>query len=651
MDKIARLPQPPLVDFSKLSKDDQVRIIICNQKHKFATDAAYSGLDPVHQPIFGSKVYINGKKFSKSSFGLPPLRFPQGSTPKITYVNKTKFTFNIHHHGLNTIGSLDGTSMEVVFGPSTLLGPEVTFDFPLITNNQCLLWNHSHNMFVSMYLIYGGIVGLIQITDCYTKWLTEAFEYGNNNLLLTALDMDLQADGTQTSVNLVSDENRSCFTVVNGVSAVNWYSSDPVPFVNPLSHKTNNNLVKIDILNASLNWRVFYLGVCDRELKIQSFYLVQTDTGLINPYKLKVIPIPVAGRIGIIIDVNDFRHQEAYFLFYNYDLTEVFDSKSTFPDQPNNPTITGTIPNLKYDNSTPYPTPIPGPSNLTYPPVNPIPESQEVLDNGSIKVPKKSGIKIFLKIELDGCSKNSLDKVIDKVRKTVLGKYQLEPCFEYNPKINYLSYLNKEYFYNLPDHETAAVRNIFLFPEADTNSLSGGNPNGTTEYVNGANRIMVDLWNSDGLNLDWALAQYALAPNNYKPPTLPTSTFRIYKTNDQFSNTAMISNDTLKVQIFKDQVAYGDMTKEPWKEITIVFPATKPCTPLNIEEWINLVNWVFIQNGLGQILQADWSFFPYALNFLYQKTKYVKSAVIKTQNQSKYWIRLLGRWPLLQFFW
>ena len=152
------------------------------------------------------------------------MRFAQGSTPKITYVNKTKFTFNIHYHGLDTVGSIDGTSMELVFGPGTQLGPKVTFQFPKIINNQTLIWFHSHNMFVSMELIYGGILGLIQIVDKPTRWLTKSFEYGKNQILLTALDMDLTSSGTQTFSNLVTDANRSNFTVVNGISALNWYS-------------------------------------------------------------------------------------------------------------------------------------------------------------------------------------------------------------------------------------------------------------------------------------------------------------------------------------------------------------------------------------------------------------------------------------------
>lgn len=678
--KYVKLLQPPLLDFSTLQEKDDVRIVICNTEHKFATDAEFSGTDIIKQPIFGSRVYINGKKFAKSSFGLPFIRFPQGTTPKITYENKTQFTFNIHYHGLNTVGSIDGTSMEVVFGHNTLLGPKVVFQFPQITNNQALLWFHSHNMFVSMELIYGGAVGLLQITDKSTEWLSESFEYGNNQLLLTALDMDLTKNGTQTSANLIAFSNRSNFSVINGTSAVNWYSSDPsVSFVNRLYHISTKNLVKIDILNASLNSRVYHLGICDKNWKIKSFHLVQNDCGLVNPRELKMVSVPVAGRVGIIIDLDDYKDQIAYVFFYDYDLTEIFGSVPTFPDQPNNQTITGTIPDLdKSNNTTPYPTPIPDPeqqnqqkdySNLDYPPVRLIEQTNQVLENGGVKVPRKSEIKPFLKIILKGDEKLSLDGYISQIRKTIFGcdTYKelkcilKQPCFEYEPKFNYLSFLNENYYFNLPDFKAdVPTRNICLFGEDNTNAIAGGNVNGTTEYVNSTIRMMVDLWNSAELNLEWAFQQYEKSPNNYKPSTLPTSKFRIYKTNDTYSNTAMISNDTLIIQLFTSAIHYGDFSSIPIASVTIVFPETPPlCHSLNLQEWIDLVNDTFSQTtidisgeetNLGTILKCDWSFFPYAITMLYQKTVYIKSAVVKTINNSAYYIRLLGRWPLLQFF-
>ena len=665
MNKSIKLYLPEILDFSLFNEKDEIRIVIFNTVHKFANDAEYSGLDKIKQPIFGSNVYINGKKKIETTYGLPFIRFSQGSTPKITYENKTLFTFNIHYHGLNTVGSIDGVAGELIFGKSTLLGPLVTFQFPKITNNQTLLWYHAHNMFVSMELIYAGIVGLVQIVDKQTELLNKFFKYGNNQILLEALDMDLTEKGTQTSSNLVTDQNRSNFTIINGISVVNWYSSEPVQFINHLYHTTNNNLVKIDILNASLNWRVYHLGVCDKYNQPKNFYIVQTDCGLINPKKVKMVFIPVSSRISIIIDLNDFEDDKARLFFYNYDLTEIFNSISTYPNQPNNHSITATIPDLyKSKNPTPNPTPIPSSSsNLNYPQINTIPQIEEILDNGNIKVPCKYSIKPFLEIKLIESINNkkySIDFIIDYIKKIVFGCNQKNidyECFEYNAKYNYLAFLNENYFYNLPNiNMNVPIRNIFLFPEVNINSILGGNCNGTTEYVNGANRVMVDLWNSNELNLEWAYQQYYKNPNNYKPPLLPTSKFKIFKTNDQFSNTAMISNDTLKIEFFEQEISYGNFNITPISTITLIFPETKL---MNIQEWIDLINKTFkntsvnINNNkykLYDIITCDWSFFPYALNFLYEKTSYIKSAVIKTINKSNFYIRFLGRWPLLQFF-
>lgn len=668
-----KLYQPPLLDFSQFNDNDDIKIVIHNTTHKFAIDAEPSGTNVQKEPIFGSKVYVNGKKILETTYAFPFMRFEKGSRPKITYYNKTLFTFNIHYHGLNTMGSLDGVAMELVIGKNTLLGREVTFQFPEITNNQALLWFHSHNMFVSMELIYAGAVGLLQIVDKETRWLTDEFEYGNNQLLLAALDMDLTSTGTQTFSNLATDENRSNFAVINGQSAVNWYSSDPVPFVNPLVHKTKRNLVKIDILNASLNWRVFHIGVCDRKQHIKPFYLVQSDSGLINPKETKMVFIQVAGRISILIDLNIFEKRKAYLFFYNYDLTEVLGTTLTFPNQPNKSSLTATIPDFqKSENPTPYPTPIPDPNqqnqqqdytNLNYPLVPIIEQTQQVLKNGSIKPPHNFSIKIFLKIELENCERQgNLNQVIDRIRETVFGnnKYGKQPCFEYERGLNYLEFLNRDYFYNLPKFDvTVPTRNILLFPETEINSIAGGNTYGTTEYVNGANRIMVDLWNSDELNLDWALQQYWKFPNNFKPPILPTSKFRIFETNDTYSNTAMISNDMLTIQFFDQEVAYGDISQTPLATTVVIFPPTPTCKLMNVQEWMNLVNTTFKQStvqlsnntiSLDTIHTCDWSFFPYRYDFMYSKSIYIKSAVIKTTNQSQYWIRLLGRWPLLQFF-
>ena len=91
--------------------------------------------------------------------------------------------------------------MELVFGKSTKIRTVATFQFPEITNNQCTLWFHAHNMFISMAFAYAGIIGLIQIVDCETAWLNRVFKYQDNQLLLQALELDVDDKGQLTSAN------------------------------------------------------------------------------------------------------------------------------------------------------------------------------------------------------------------------------------------------------------------------------------------------------------------------------------------------------------------------------------------------------------------------------------------------------------------
>jgi FtsP/CotA-like multicopper oxidase with cupredoxin domain len=693
---IIELPQPKLLDFTKIDKNDIVEIYIENSLHRFSPNSEFSGKNVRKQPVFCSKVIINGELFTKSTFGLPFIKFKKNSEPKITYKNKTLFTFNIHYHGLNTVGSVDGTSMEVVFGQSTLLGPEVTFQFPKITNNQSLLWYHNHNMFISMELIYSGAVGLLEIVDSQTKWLEERFIYGDNHLIMFALDIDFKENGIQTNINLPIDQNRSAFTVINGISTICWHqnknlnSNKSCKYENLLYHKTTDNLVKIDILNATLNWRVYHIGVCDEDYNIKSFYLIQSDNGLMNPQKLKMTFIPVAGRISILVDLDKFKNKTGYVFFYDYDLTEIFDSMQENPSNPNDPILLGTIPDFENKSQTSYPTPIPdpneqnqqdNPTNLNYPHINQINQIKKMLQNGTISQPKSKNIKPFLKIiqecniidkiqniiyNFNNCV-NSIDDVIKMIRKTIYGEenyYKYEniiskPYFEYDKVLNYIDLLNKKYYDNIPKIDLSVPkRNFLLFPETNTNAIASGNVNGVTEYIDSANRIMVDLWNSNELDLNYAISQYDLNPNNYKPNVLPSSKFKIYKTNDEYSNTAMISNDTIIIEFFSNPIQYGDKTTIPVEIIKVVFQESNF---LNIQEWINLANNTFnninLENynldgyeKLSDILQCDWSFFPYQYPYMYNKNIIIKSAIIKTTNNSPYYIRILGRWTILQFF-
>jgi len=661
-----KLPILPLTDFSKISKYDKIEIKISNTTYKFSPDAHPSGLDERFHPIFGSQVFINNKLKYTIPYGLPPLLFPKGSEPLINFQNNTNFTSNLHFHGLINTGLVDGASGFSVFGKNTLLGPNIKLQFPKIKNNSALTWYHSHAMFRSLELVCAGMVGTVLITDEMTRILNDLFVYGENYFVLTLMDGDFDSEGKLVLSNLPVDINRSCFTVVNGISTVQWYTNPntKVPFSNILEHNTNNNLIKIDIINLGSNWRVYYLGMSDNNKKIVPFYVIQTDQGLCEPVLTNMQFIPVAGRISILVDLTSIPEVELF--FYDYDLTENFGI---------NGDGTGTFPDFNLESSTPFPTPIPDPDNqnqqslpstLDYPQIPIIPQVNLPMVNGNCPIPEVKKTRTFLHLKKNiPLNTHNLKSTLEIIKSIIY-----KSCHKSTDKNKYLTDLNSKYYYNLPNPtETTPIRNICLWGENDINYIKGssGNPYisdpdgnniyGISEFSNGANRIMVDLWNSSELDLDIALLEYSKNPNNYKPSILPTSDFRITKKNDEFINIAMISNDELTIQFFNNVIEYGDKITPPVTQVTIILPPTEPKADLNLQQWIDLLNYkidntLINLNGIdlpiSNFLNFDWSFFPYGINLLDGTTKYLKSAVIKTKNNSNYCVRLLGRWALLQ---
>ena len=122
----------------------------------------------------------------------------------------------------------------------------------------------------------------------------------------------------------------------------------------------------------------------------------------------------------------------------------------------------------------------------------------------------------------------------------------------------------------------------------------------------------------------------------------------------------MLSNDTLTVQFFATSIPYGDTSTTPVASVTIVFPPTPMAKPLNIAQWITLVNQTFAQTAielpllgevkLDSVLSLDWTFFPYTINAVYDKTWIFKSVLMKNVNSSSFYVRFLGSPSLLQFF-
>jgi hypothetical protein len=294
-------------------------------------------------------------------------------------------------------------------------------------------------------------------------------------------------------------------------------------------------------------------------------------------------------------------------------------------------------------------------------------------ENGVQPIPPKFTIKKILEIIQKPMYENkeekrcTLDLIVKEIRKTVFGDDNYRKYkdiikinnFEYDKSLglNYVSLLNKNYFYNVPETCCVPTRNFILFGDDFENyALPGGDPNGGSEAINGANRIFTDMWNSNELDFSYALTQYSLNVNNFKPAVLPTCLFKIYPTNNEYINYNMIENDTLIVNLFDRPIQYGEVVA-PIASCTVIFPATSK--PLNINQFIELVNNIFsstyvtingVQTLLSNILSLDWTFFPYKISYITNKTVYIKTVMMKTTNKSQHYISLIGKWQLLQFF-
>lgn len=479
---MTRLPLPPLVD---LTKSNSGRINIKRSCHSFAPDAKESGKE-VNNPLFGAEYYTKGGDRHISTYSLPPIRVKRNTKPRLVVNNPTGYTFDLHFHGLNITADADGASMPLYFGVGTKIGPKLKVNFPNIYNNSALLWYHAHPMFVSAEYAIRGIFGLFEVVDDISEPVTNEFIYGDNHLPLVYEDMEFNANGTFNTANLYTDAWRSNFGLINGLSCISWYSCNKVPFVTTLTHTTNHNLVKVDLLNGTTSFRNIYLGVCDKHGAIKSFYAIQTDDGLSNPIKTKILNVGPANRMSILLDLDKFDQGVAWLFMYDFDLTEVFNI--SLEDGVLVASVPDSIPN-----PTPNPTPIPGSStNLTYPKVEEIPQSTKPVPCGHT-LPNSHRAKKFLKIKLNkNCQKRiAEDEMLDRIRKVVFGSnHKLA-----RENFNYLSLLNPCYYYNLPDISgRTPERNFILYPEATQT--------GTTEVIAGANRVYVDAWDSQQLDLN-----------------------------------------------------------------------------------------------------------------------------------------------------
>jgi hypothetical protein len=582
------LYQPKLMDFSVNDNVGKITMNYCQQK--MAPDCAMTGIVnidnpqvsdvqnvlsmlnqnieavrsntsvPMQQALFNSTYSIDGMINEQTIMGLPFFRFKKGSNVTVEVTNNTGFTYDWHWHGLNTPANVDGASQVVEFGNNDYVNGldnhPYTINIPAITNQAGLNWVHAHPMYYSSAQLQMGIFGLIDIVDDITAPVAQdVFTYGDNHLMLWALDNDMNSDGSLDKRNLYVDNTRDNYLIMNGNAVFPWYAEQgTVPFTQTFLHTSTQNLVKISLFNVGLSWRPMYLGVCDVDGNIYNFYYVQSDDAYRNPVLTNIIDFAPANRGSIIVDVSQFPNNTAYLFMYNFDLTNQFNMAVD-----NNGNLVGNVAyaNAGNGNNTPFPTPIPDPNNLNpdvpshlqYPNLSyPNPNGRMGYVNSSVfvqipggKVPMPANLQVvskkyFLKIVYNQVGlAQSLTSLITNMRKIIFGTEpnpsnpgsvsnytyvnQLAVNTGYNINSTtfekdaftypdtYIKYLNPNYFQNIPLIVGVPTRNFAFVSSTSENytdvaNISSNYTNyGASDFA-GGNRILADMWNSQQLNRD-----------------------------------------------------------------------------------------------------------------------------------------------------
>jgi FtsP/CotA-like multicopper oxidase with cupredoxin domain len=567
------------------------------------------------------------------TFGLPTLQLKRDEKLQFRTSNTSSYTFNIHWHGVNFSPFNDGATTPTLFGEGTKIGITNIFD-TYFYNNSCVAWNHAHPMFYSSPLTYLGFFAFVPIFDSITSDIDEIFVYGNNWIPLGVHDITFDKQGVIDLTPIYTQNWRGDYTCINGTVAVGWIKESNSDYISKFYQVSSNNLIKISILNATASFRCFYIGVCDKFNKIHKFYYIQNDQGYRNPYLADILYISVGARITILFDIKDFPDEEAYIFFYDFDLTNntgfIYDTS-----------ISDDLLTLQDGKlvSSPY---------------------------GILPVPENYSLKKYLKITYDGTYQNNLKEVLTLIKKKVFGKnYDFVESLPYPVEIiDYEKYLNKDYFYNLPDFENDIPKRNLLFFFDNITSKS----NGATDFISsGTDRYMADMWNS---------YEYEMYIETKDDLYLPTCLFSISKYKGdylKYSNYRMQDNHELFINIyFNDECNNGcncGSICENKVSVKIEFPESE--RPLNIKEWSQMVNEMYSKtfftnkNGeimkVSDILEYTWEPYLYRFDYLenldkisekefYNPPLFLKTVRILNINKSDYIIELNAPFTLLTFF-
>ena len=580
-----KLTIPPVYDFSETV---DANMFFRNTVHSF-----YKGY-PVDTgtPTFGT---------NESSFGIGAIKFKKNQAINLKIHNQTEYNMNMHWHGMNLNAYNDGASGENMFGPDTLIGPIFDLIQLRLTNNGCVMWVHPHPMFQTMYFVYLGLVGLVLMEDEASKHVDDYFVYGDNHVPIIVADINYDDTG---AINLEGLDGFQLgdYSIINGTSCLSWDLEETNnKYINKLYHQTSSNLVKLTFLNGAFSFRIYGIGVCDKYDNVKYFTQICTDQGYRDPLLLDHLFIAPGERVSILFDLNDFQDNEAYLFFY--------------------------LLNAQNGGSSTYPV-IPA-------------ETRDF-------IAKNKYLKVTYSEDHDPSKDYNLISVLTDIQKLVFGD-NYETFINLPPfqKLDYGKYLNKKYFYNLPDFNEVNIqsRSILFMLDLD----GGTKDNGGTEYCAvdeaGQDRVWSDMWTDAELKL------YEETGDNLY---LPTCLFFISKYSGdylEYENYKEQDNHELIINIYKDE-----SLSEVYKTVTISFPESE--TPMNIRIWMELVSSYFSSTYflddddnevyISDILDYYWE--VYKFEYTFNITSIINTVKMFIQNKSDYYVELKGKWTLLTFF-
>jgi FtsP/CotA-like multicopper oxidase with cupredoxin domain len=609
-------PNLPVIDLQKLDPTYQCSVELIKTHHRFSAEATLSGIvgeecccGPVcncgdncqcnieNSFVYGTNCYVkhttNGHLSNQISttYGIPTIVIKKDHIYNFRYQNSTGQMLNIHYHGMNADSNMDGALTEVMFGEHTKIGPVWKRGPQYVYNNSGMIINHPHPMFESSAFVYGGMAGVLKIVDDYSKLLDKYFKLGDNELILLSEDYDLYENGKIDCRNLYLDQWVPQFNAINGQITHNWgdENSDS-PYIQEMEHKVCcNNIVKLDLINATCSFQNLYYGVCDKNNVLKDFYIIETESGFRLPFKTNNLLINTYNRFSIIFDLNDFEDNEAYVFHFNLKHPEI-----------GSPDIT------------------------------------QYLNNTEL-------YKKFLTIEFDDdeCTVRNTDieDVLEVIEKIVLGGSDYEE--EYLTGANYIEYLNPKYFYNLPLKETKVRNRGFAFFVESADTL-----NGASEYLDVQQRIMADLWT------DHAYESWKITGNHKYLPTIKFKIAKYKYGILEYTNYKMMDNHLLNVQIYNPEtdelletVVINFPETEPiniveWKALVDKYLSRAQVRTIpgfsRLSEMLTY-SW---EDKLFELAYTDGEIDPVK----------IKTVMVKTVNNTNYKIKLNANWQLLNFF-